>query len=637
MRILFVDNLLFEGDAARPWFDLQPHLGLMSLAAVASAAGHEATIFDPKRALVEGSLSWNGGLYDEIARTIVDQAPEVVGFTALGCNFHCVVAVARAVRALRPSLPLLLGGPHATILHREILERLACFDAIARHEAEDYLEAMLAALGSDRMAAVPGVTWRDRHGRIVCNPGMPKVDALDALPVPAYAGYPLAELGLGSIRVEAGRGCPFSCTFCSTASFFGRAYRLKSSRRLVAEMDALNTRYGFADFKLNHDLFTVNRKKVLEFCAEVSPRGYRWACSARVDCVDDDLLAAMAQAGCTSIYFGIESGSEAMQVSSRKRLDLTLVEPVLATTERLGISTTTSFIIGYPEETHADQAATLDLAGRLHLRPLNRSQIHLLTPEPGTMLLEHHRDSLEMDRRRCGFNLPRFGADDDSLIDSDPELFVTHFHLPTLIARERNVLVAALWRQLAPMPAEAFRSLLERWDGSLSAFADDAHAWWLAAGSAGSEVPRDALARFAASVFGRGAPLVSLLRYTAACDPPPPERRSLPAQRAAEGRPRLSAGAAVLREIHDVARLGVSVLGLNDEARDHLVVLPAAADRPLRAYLVDESTADLLEVLAAPNGESILAFVEPRDIERLHALHLIEGDAGEGHAASAPA
>ena len=134
-------------------------------------------------------------------------------------------------------------------------------------------------------------------------------------------------------------------------------------------MDGLNSIYGFNVFKLNHDLFTVNRKKVVEFCHAMLERNYTWSCSARVDCVDPDLLELMWQAGCRDMYFGIEAGSARMQAISRKRLDLDLVEPTLDITSRLGMRTVTSFITGYPEEEKEDQDSTLNLAARLLCRP----------------------------------------------------------------------------------------------------------------------------------------------------------------------------------------------------------------------------------------------------------------------------
>jgi radical SAM superfamily enzyme YgiQ (UPF0313 family) len=118
---------------------------------------------------------------------------------------------------------------------REILDRFSSFDLVVRSEAEQTLPPLLDRLPGMDIADLPGVSYRNRYGEVICNPGNPIIEVLDELPVPSYDCYPIRELELGAIRVEAGRGCPFSCTFCSTASFFGRSYRLKSTARLLAK------------------------------------------------------------------------------------------------------------------------------------------------------------------------------------------------------------------------------------------------------------------------------------------------------------------------------------------------------------------------------------------------------------------
>src|SRR5262249_41385165 len=134
MRLTLVDNLLYESSYSVRRADLQPHLGLMSLAATARRAGHQPVIYDPKWAVVRGLLPLHASLYHRLARAVLETRPEVVGFTALGCNFHCVVQVASSLKRAAPDLPILLGGPHATILHREILSRFAAFDVVVRNE-----------------------------------------------------------------------------------------------------------------------------------------------------------------------------------------------------------------------------------------------------------------------------------------------------------------------------------------------------------------------------------------------------------------------------------------------------------------------------------------------------------------------
>jgi hypothetical protein len=513
MRLVLVDNLLYgeHSDLAK---HSQPHLGLISLAAVARRGGLDAVVYDPKRDLLEGKLCLDASLYHGIAERILHLRPDIVGFTALGCNFHCVTKSARWLKRLRGDLPILLGGPHATILHEAILSRFDLFDVVARGEAEESLLPLIERLGSAHLAEVPGISYR-HAGEVRCNAPAPAIADLDALPFPAYDCYPIESFGLEVINVEAGRGCPFSCTFCSTATFFGRNYRLKSASRLVADLDHLNRTYGFTDFSLQHDLFTVNRKKIFAFCEAVRERKYRWRCSARVDCVDPQLLEAMADAGCHGMYFGIETGSPRMQKISRKRLDLDLVEPTLARAAELGISTTASFITGYPEEEAADQAETVDMAGHLFARARGRMvvQLHLLTPEPGTELMAQYGDRLGFDGHVTDFNFPILEPDDATLLSENPDLFGNHHYLPTVLPRDRHVFVTAAWDGLRTLSRGAMSYLLRPYGGRLSLFLDAIDGWRRAQGAPPAPIDADFITRYLAVTLGDDHHVVSLCRF----------------------------------------------------------------------------------------------------------------------------
>ncbi|MEI4486949.1 radical SAM protein [Frigidibacter sp. MR17.14] len=610
MKLLLVDNLLFEGDPDTPAFDPQPHLGLMSLVAVAHGAGHHASILNPRQLLLDGKLKLGPSLYATLAQIISDAEADAVGFTALGCNIHCVVQTAQALRRISPDRPVLLGGPHATILHRELLDAFGCFDIIARHEAEHSLPLVLDALEADKsLSGIPGISFRSARGLIVENSPAQVIEDLDALPVPSYEAYPLHRLGLGEIRVEAGRGCPFSCTFCSTATFFGRRYRLKSATRLVSEMDMLAERYGFLRFKLNHDLFTVNRKLVLAFCEAVSNRGYEWSCSARMDCVDAPLLEAMAKSGCRDIYFGVEAGSSRMQEITKKRLDLGLIAPTLAETARLSIRTTTSFITGYPEENMEDLDSTLDAVGEAHqcASALNVSQLHLLTPEPGTELMARHGGTLRLDAHVSEFNFPRLAPEDDDLLRRHPGIFPNHYHFPTQIARARLIFTTDLWPVLYELDRPVLAYLIAWHGGRLSRLADGFYSWSC---RQMPEMPPPGLASLAAYVaerFGAGAPVSSVARFAAllsAFKRVVPEQDGA-AERNTNGALRLSHAVRLLPDCHDVPALlaeqeDLRIYGADNSARSLSDWLLLRKDGQVRLFAIGAETLEFLGMFSKP-------------------------------------
>lgn len=614
MRIVFVDNLLFEDTEGINRYVLQPHLGLISLIAVLEQRGHTGILLDPKIPVAQGAWKLDIQLYRCIAERILSHEPDVVCLTSLGCNFICTVKVAGYVRQARPELPILLGGPHATVLDQAILARFPQFDAIARNEAERTIVPLVEEARSRNFWKIPGVTFRVK-GTVWVNGGEPLIEDLDELPVPAYHAYPIEELQLRTLRVDAGRGCPFQCTFCSTAEFFGRKYRLKPASRLVAELDFLHARYGVRDFGLSHDLFTVNKQKVREFCDAVESRRYTWKCSARMDCVDEELLERMAAAGCRSIYYGIEAGSARMQKISKKHLDLALFHPRLDATQGLGMSATVSFITGYPEETREDQVATLDLVASCFDRgrtPLN-AQLHLLTPEPGTELLRQYRDAIAYDGHISDFNFPNLEPDDGTVTEGSPQVFVNHHYFPSVLPRQRHIFVTEVYQALYALGFPVLEYMLLYLGGSFSGLIESMLAWYE---RQGEKAPIDG-ALVEAYVRGRLGPrhhltgLVTYMvqasdlrrvatRYTVVTDDVP---------FAADGVYRLGEHARVLRDVPDCpGMLGHLVENPSERIpvrlrrrRCNFLLQITPGDRDtVRNYVLTDAAASVLECFGEP-------------------------------------
>jgi radical SAM superfamily enzyme YgiQ (UPF0313 family) len=621
MKIVFVDNLLLEQSGGVNRYVLQPHLGLASLAAVAESGGFEAELYDPKLEIAQQTLPLDEALYDNIAKRIIGMAPSIVGFTSLGCNFICTVRVAECIRRLCSEIPILLGGPHATVLDREIMSTFPQIDVIVRNEGELKLLPLLNSLQGGNLAQVPGITYR-RAGKVVRNEGEPVIANLDELPVPAYEKYPIEELGLKWLRVEAGRGCPFHCTFCSTASFFGRQYRLKSAKRLVRELDLLNARYGVRTFTLSHDLFTVNRKKVLEFCESVAERRYTWKCSARIDCVDVELLQEMARAGCTQIYYGIEAGSERMQNVVQKRLDLSLVRPILDATERVGMAATTSFITGYPEETNDDQLATLDLVGQC-LQPRKtvvNVQLHLLTPEPGTRMIQEFGDRLAFDGHISDFNFPSLVPLDSQIMRENPGIFMNHFYYNSILPRQRHVFITNWYQLIYHLGGTVLSHLTQAYEKSFGRFLERFYLWASNLELTTQSPTPKVLIAFLEHEHGVGHYLCSLARFfligaqlsgrlsrsgcceTIGCGSP--DEESVGRQE----RYSLSHRAAILRDIHYVPSMICFIekdlskrLAPNEiSSRSDLVAVYDPAAAGLKTAIIDSEYASLLESIASP-------------------------------------
>lgn len=620
MKLLLVDNLVMPEDGSLALLDVHPHLGLLALAAVAEADGHSIRIYDPKRLIKFGQLAYDSTLYENAAAQLLAERPDAIGFTALGCSFLFALNVAALIKRREPDLPILLGGPHATMLHRQILERFDQFDIIVRYEADEIFPAVLANLEQRAFAGIPGLSWRGASSVAPhFNDGNPKVENLDGLPLGNYDHYPIADLGLDLLRIEAGRGCPFMCTFCSTASFFQRSFRLKSAERLVAELDGLHERYGFTDFKLDHDLFTVNKRKILEFCEVVKDRGYRWRASARVDCVDAELLRSMAEAGCVGLYFGIETGSERMQQISKKRLDISLVEPTLAVAEGLGIGTTASFITGYPEEEEQDQAGTLDLLGKC-FRPSCLPQLHILAPEPGTPMFDRRGSELAYDGYAGPYNAFLVGRDDERLVNEHRDIFSTYHYYPAALPRWHYIFAVETVDVLRQVGPTVLTYMLRAYGGQLSKLVFAIRSW--AESEAGSNRPDgDLIQAYMTATFGPLHHLTSLFRYFLCASAPESQQlrgeshTAFDAQFDPHQPYQLGTHIRVLTNIHDCGLLigqiekhrGTLYLMEESETGETGTCLMSISEESAISYQVESGTEALLELFTEPRSCSEVA------------------------------
>jgi radical SAM superfamily enzyme YgiQ (UPF0313 family) len=146
-------------------------------------------------------------------------------------------------------------------------------------------------------------------------------------------------------------------------------------------------------------MFTVDRKRVVAFCEALleSKEEFTWGCSARTDCIDEELIALMSRAGCRGIFFGIETGSVRMQKIIDKGLELSDSAERVRSCDKFKINTAVSLMAGFPEETMDDLRTTaaffVDSLRYDHADP----QLSILAPLADTPIQKQHKDSLVLD------------------------------------------------------------------------------------------------------------------------------------------------------------------------------------------------------------------------------------------------
>lgn len=396
MTVLLVPSLNFV--AGRP--EVYVPYGLLSLEASARLAG-----FDAVQVLQFSSEFWDTSFSnsDCVVNALV-QAVELYSFDSIGLSTVCSSAhyslsLASAIKARRPNVSVFLGGPYVTKLAPQVLEAFDCVDAVFVGESEPAFDQYCRNLLRRRknpLQGIPGVVTRGplhSGGRIV--------EELDALPVvesqESYRHWATLDLGrnVGKnfVPIEATRGCPLKCSFCSTKQVWGASVRRKSPDRLLADVRLARSVVDVDLISLIGDNVGVPRNRFLAFCQELANRDdhFHWACSLKLDRFEPGDLALAWDAGCRGMFIGVETASkETLRlVNKASNLDRE-IENIEAAIDR-GFLVETSFIIGFPWETEEEVKATFELHCKLLKAGAKRSQVGILSPIPGTEIVADER------------------------------------------------------------------------------------------------------------------------------------------------------------------------------------------------------------------------------------------------------
>lgn len=332
------------------------------------------------------------GLNLQRVDSIVHRKPSIVGISCHTETYLNALIIAKRIKEMDRNIKIVLGGPHVTILPEEALREDAVdFVVIGEGEATMAELAQFLIEGKGQVETIKGIGYRDEKGKVQINPRRELLDP-DTLPYPARDLFPL-EFYKEKWNISSARGgCPFQCPFCSASFIWEGHRRPRSPESIIREIRLVFEKYGAKYTFFSEDLFTVNKKWVYTFLDLVKQLNYtiNWGCATRVDCVDEKLIADMAEAGCRAIQFGIESGSQRI-LDSVKGITKEQVVKVITACQRAGIQAASSFMVPFPQDTKETIRETKEFIKELYD---HGSQIYLsyTSPYPGTYFYQNREE-----------------------------------------------------------------------------------------------------------------------------------------------------------------------------------------------------------------------------------------------------
>ena len=229
----------------------------------------------------------------------------------------------------------------------------------------------------------------ERNGKLNRRYDNPLGD-LKGLPVPDYSI--LTDKSIGDmLPVQAGRGCPHSCTFCSIACLYKGRYMVRPVDEVINDIETIRN-LGYKKFYLIDDNIVSNPGYLEELIRKIHPLKMRWSTQCTMNLAHNkSLLKKVAASGCEILSLGIESISqEGLDKLNKKWLRVDEHEALLKEFRKAGIMVSAEMIIGTDSDTEESLKATFDFIKRTRI-PLLR--VYILTPVPGTTLYDELKNS----------------------------------------------------------------------------------------------------------------------------------------------------------------------------------------------------------------------------------------------------
>ncbi len=343
-----------------------PPLGIAYIAAVLETGGVEVKIIDAPAVEMD---------HETIQREVRGYSPDVVAVTSVTPTLESALQVARMSKEACPSAFIVLGGYHPTFTYRELL-KYDFIDLIVRGEGEyTMLEVVQTLQKGGDLRKVKGIATRD-----FTTPSRPVIEDLDSLPFPARHLLPMEDYKIMNMKLPigtliSGRGCPYQCSFCASSAMHGNKLRLRSSGSVVDEMEHLVGDHDAEMLAFMDDTFCLNQKRINDICDELKKRKFDnyWGCTTRLDTISEELLQKMKDAGCITLFLGVESADQQSLNALNKNITINKIKKTFEITRKLGVRTIASVVLGMPGDTRKSIENTIKFVKKLepnYARPL---------------------------------------------------------------------------------------------------------------------------------------------------------------------------------------------------------------------------------------------------------------------------
>lgn len=360
-----------------------PPLGLLYVAEAARSIDWSVEIIDSE--MEEFSL-------EDIVKKVTKISPDLIGITVTTPFLQSAIQITESIKKIA-NTPVIIGGAHPTAKGTEAL--LDCFDFALQGEGDEAVKHFLTAFaGSKDYSDVTGLVYR-KNKKVLSNDSE-QLENLNQLSVPDRGLLNLVKYVSrvpkhGKKRytsIMATRGCPYECVFCAVQTMYGRTLRFRPLEDVIEEIKVCVREHGITHFHFVDDTLTVNKNYVRKLCHSIHENNLdiTWEGWTRADCINEELLTLMMDAGFVRVSFGVETGNPEVMDILKKDMNHGHINDAFELANKLNLEARCSVMIGNPGETQKTLWDTINFIRNND--NIKYSTLSIATPYPGTELAE---------------------------------------------------------------------------------------------------------------------------------------------------------------------------------------------------------------------------------------------------------
>ena len=370
----------YKIDGMEEEFGFNPSFALISLGTWLELNGYEPILID----LCCQYMSKN-----EVFNILKNENPIIVGLSVHTENTEFAMTLARLIKIDFPSIKIVFGGAHPTLVPDDIITS-DYVDFIIRKEGEATLLELTEAIATNENAIsfekIPGLLFK-RNSKAIKNSFRAPINDLDIMPLPKREFFNINRYSHVA-NILTGRGCPGNCVYCAAKALSGSEYRSRAIENVILEIILLKYCMGDRLKKISilDDTFTVIPERVIRFVELLNKYKVNipWRCASRIDILTEEFLDIIESGGCTEILYGIESGCQEVLDKIKKQIDLDFAKKMIKYTYKKGILPILSFIFGHYCDTKESMGETLNFIRETYTNYKAEIAVFYNTPYPGT-------------------------------------------------------------------------------------------------------------------------------------------------------------------------------------------------------------------------------------------------------------